>query len=188
MAKAQHSALRAWIVGLTTGGTLLGLGGAVAQAADPSGVWMVADQTAKIRIEPCADGYWGVIDWERQPGTDSHNPDPSKRGRPLLGTPLLISMKPAEGNAWQGKVYNPQDGGFYNASISLERPDVLKLQGCMLIFCSEQRWTRAASVADTGRATTGASAQAQAQAHPRNVCPQQSSGAAAAPRRNQQAR
>lgn len=185
MAKEQHSGLRAWMVGLTAGGALLGLGGAGAQAADPSGVWMVADQTAKIRIEPCPDGYWGVIDWERQPGTDSHNPDPSKRGRPLLGTPLLISMKPAEGNAWQGKVYNPQDGGFYNASISLERPDVLKLQGCMLIFCSEQRWTRAAAPADAGRATTGASGQAQAR--PRNVCPQQSSGAAAS-RRNQQAR
>ena len=43
----------------------------------------------KVRlIEHCADGYWGSIAWERQPGFDAHNPDPSKRGRPLLGTPV----------------------------------------------------------------------------------------------------
>lgn len=178
MAIREQNALRAFVLSLTASGAVLALANGVAQAADPSGVWMVADQSAKIRIEPCADGYWGVIDWEKNPGTDSHNPDPAKRGQPLLGKPILIAMKPADGNGWEGKVYNPQDGGFYNATISLERPDVLKLQGCMWVFCSDQRWTR---VADSAHATTGASAQAR----PRSVCPPQSSGTAAAPRRNQ---
>ncbi len=147
---------RAFLLGLAASAAALALSGMAARAADPSGVWMVADQTATIRIAPCADGYWGVIDWERKPGTDTHNPDPAKRGQPLIGTPILIAMKPAGSNEWDGKVYNPQDGGFYNANISLERPDVLKLQGCMLIFCSDQRWTR---VPDSARATTGAGAQ-----------------------------
>ena len=139
--------------------------GAAASAAEPTGVWLTADQSARIRIEPCADGYWGVIDWERQAGVDEKNPDPSKRGKPLLGTPILISMKPSGASEWEGKVYNPKDGGFYTARISLPRPEVLKLEGCMLIFCSGENWTR---VPDQAQATTGA---ASNQARARSVCP-----------------
>ncbi len=166
MMKPQRCSLRAFLICLAAGGAALAT--APAQAADPSGVWMVADQSAKIRIEPCADGYWGVIDWERQPGIDSHNPDPSKRGRPLLGTPILVAMKPAEPNEWQGKVYNPKDGGFYKASITLKGQNMLELQGCMWILCGDERWTR---TSDASHATTGASAQMRAQAPPHSICP-----------------
>ena len=69
-------------------------------------------------------------------------------------------------NQWDGKVYNPKDGGFYNASISLKGPNALRLEGCMLIFCSGETWTR---VADQPRATTGAATQTP----PPSVCPQQ---------------
>src|SRR5262249_47536527 len=128
------------------------------------------------RIEPCNDGYWGVIDWEKQAGTDDKNPDPAKRGRPLLGTPILMAMKPAQTNLWQGKIYNPKDGGVYTARISLPRPEVLKLEGCMLIFCGGENWTR---VADQPQVTTGA---ASTQPRARSACP---GGAhAAAQRRN----
>jgi len=168
MMKAVSCSVRALVVCLAAGGAALAAGSG--QGGDPSGVWMVSDQTAKIRIEPCTDGYWGVIDWERNPGTDSNNPDPSKRGRPLLGTPILIQMKAAEPNEWQGKVYNPKDGGYYNASISLQGSDTLKLEGCMWVFCGGERWTR---TPDAARATTGAGAQAKA----RSVCPPQSAGA-----------
>jgi uncharacterized protein (DUF2147 family) len=145
-----------------------------ASAADPSGVWWVSDHSAKIRVEPCADGYWGVIDWERQPGIDEKNPDPSKRGKPLLGTPILLSMKPSKPNEWEGKVYNPKDGGFYTAHISLQRPEVLKLEGCMWIFCGGENWTR---VSDQAQLTTGAPSN---QPNARNVCPR---GAQAQPQR-----
>jgi uncharacterized protein (DUF2147 family) len=169
MMKAVPCALRAFVLCVAAGGAALAAG--VGQAADPSGVWMVSDQTAKIRIEPCADGYWGVIDWERNPGTDANNPDPAKRARPLLGTPILLQMKPAERNEWQGKVYNPKDGGYYNATISLEGQDALKIEGCMLIFCGDEHWRR---TSDPTHATTGASTQTK----PRSVCPPQSAGAA----------
>jgi len=145
-----------------------------ASAADPRGVWWVADHSARIRIEPCSDGYWGVIDWERQPGIDDKNPDPSKRGKPMLGVPILLSMKPSRPNEWEGKVYNPKDGGFYTARISLERPDVLKLEGCMWVFCSGENWTRASG---QDQITTGA---ASGPPNARNVCPR---GAQAQPQR-----
>ncbi len=148
---------------------------ATAHAADPTGVWLTADQSAKIRVEHCPDGYWGGIDWEKVPGTDKKNPDPSKRGRPLLGTPILIAMKPSGANKWDGKVYNPKEGSYYDISVMLQDPNRLKLQGCMLIFCGGETWTRAA---DQPRNTTGAAGAAQGP--PRSVCP----GAAAAPRRH----
>ena len=95
---------------------------------------------------------------------DTNNPDPARRGKPLLGAPILLSMKPSEANHWEGKVYNPKDGGFYRANISLIGQSQLKLEGCMLIFCSGETWTRAP---EPPRVTTGA-----ASTHPRSVCPQ----------------
>ena len=166
MTIASRNSLRAFVLCLTTGSAALGMSGAAVSAADPSGLWMVADQTARIRIEPCANGYWGSIDWEQKPGIDSHNPDPAKRGQPLLGTPILIGMKQGQPNEWEGQVYNPKDGGFYKASISLTRPDTLKLEGCMWVFCSGESWTR---VVEQTRATTGA--MASTQPRPRSACP-----------------
>ena len=176
MAMQDRNSWRAFFVCLATTGAALALSAATAQAADPTGVWLTADQSARIRVEHCADGYWGSIDWERQPGTDAKNPDPAKRGRPLLGTPILIAMKPSEPNKWDGKVYNPKEGSYYNVSIILDDPSKLRLQGCMLIFCGGETWSR---VADQ-RATTGAGGATQAAPH--SACPQHA-GAAAQPRR-----
>jgi uncharacterized protein (DUF2147 family) len=160
--------LRALASCLAATGAVLALSAATAQAADPTGVWLTADQSARIRVEKCPDGYWGSIDWEKVPGTDSKNPDPAKRGRPLLGTPILIGMKPSEPNKWDGKVYNPKEGSTWNVSIILEDANRLKLQGCMLIFCGGETWTR---VADQQRSTTGTAGASQAPP-PRSVCPQ----------------
>jgi len=154
MAMRDRSSLRALFVCLAAGGAVLAASNAF--ATDPSGEWMVADHSARIRIEPCRDGYWGSIAWEREPGVDSKNPDPKRRGKPLLGAPILLSMKPDDDHRkWEGKVYNPKDGGFYSASIQLESPNKLRLEGCMLIFCSGETWTRAA---EPSHATTGAAA------------------------------
>ena len=49
-----------------------------------------------------------------QPKTDKHNADASKQGRPLIGIPIVLSMKPGGGDVWQGQVYNAEDGGTYS--------------------------------------------------------------------------
>jgi len=163
MAIRDHSSLRALVVCLAAGGAVLAASNAL--AADPTGEWMVADHTARIRIEHCPDGYWGSIAWEKQPGIDKNNPDPKRRGRPLLGAPILLSMKPSEDQKWEGKVYNPKDGGYYNASITLESANALHLEGCMLIFCSGETWTRVSQPSHA--ATTGAAVAAKTP----SVCP-----------------
>jgi uncharacterized protein (DUF2147 family) len=119
-----------------------------AAAADPAGEWLVKDGSARIRIEPCANGLWGFISWVREPGTDHKNPDPAKRTRSIIGVPILRSMTPVKPNRWEGEVYNADNGKMYSASIALVSDDVLKIEGCVLggLFCGGENWTRAQQV------------------------------------------
>jgi uncharacterized protein (DUF2147 family) len=115
-----------------------------ALAADPAGDWLVADRTAVIRIAPCGEAYCGTIAWTSVPGTDEHNPDPGKRNRPIVGTQILLGMKPAgRGNRWDGEIYNPENGKTYSGHIVLLNSDLLRIEGCLLFFCSGENWTRA---------------------------------------------
>ena len=132
----------------------LALLGGPALAADPTGNWLVKDQTAVIRIAPCADALCGTIAWTSQPGLDENNPDPRKRDRPIVGTQILLGMKPAGGtggasgtggaggNRWDGEIYNPENGKTYSGHIILLSPDLLRIEGCLLIFCGGENWTR----------------------------------------------
>ena len=122
---------------------------ASAAAADPKGAWLVEDKSAQIEIENCTGALWGVVIWERMPGRDNENPDPSLRGRPTLGIPILLGMRPVvppgpDGMVWRGQIYNAMNGRTYDASIKLLSPDVLHLEGCVLggFFCGGQNWTR----------------------------------------------
>jgi uncharacterized protein (DUF2147 family) len=111
--------------------------------ADPTGQWMVEKGYARIRIENCGNSFWGAVAWEQTPGIDNKNPDASKRGRPTLGMPILLDMKPVDPNKWSGKIYNSEDGQTYSSNISLTSPDVLRVQGCVLgILCGGESWTR----------------------------------------------
>jgi len=129
-------------------------GGAVAQMAEPSGVWIVANGNARVRIGPCGEAYWGVIDWARTPNLDKNNPDPAKRSRPVIGMPILLEMRPAGPNEWKGEIYNAENGKTYDGKMSIAGPDALKISGCVFggLFCGGQTWERfkeegAASVA-----------------------------------------
>jgi uncharacterized protein (DUF2147 family) len=116
-----------------------------ASAADPIGNWLVANGHAQVKIVPCGDALWGVIDWTEKPGeVDKHNPDPAKRMRPVLGMPILLAMKPSAPNEWSGHVYNAENGKTYIARISLIEEDVLKITGCVMggLFCGGENWTR----------------------------------------------
>jgi uncharacterized protein (DUF2147 family) len=109
--------------------------------ADPTGLWMVQKGYAKIRIENCGNSLWGAVAWEQKPGIDDKNPDASKRGRPTLGMPVLLDMKPADQNKWTGHIYNSEDGKTYSSYVSLASPDVLQVRGCFII-CMGEDWTR----------------------------------------------
>jgi uncharacterized protein (DUF2147 family) len=124
---------------------LLGLTVAPASAADPSGDWLVENGEARIRVAFCAGSLWGVVSWEKNPGgKDTSNPDPAKRSRDSLGMPILIDMKPSGADKWAGQIYNAKDGKMYQASVSLESENALKVRGCVLggLFCGGETWAR----------------------------------------------
>ena len=112
----------------------------------PVGEWIVEDGTGRVQVQPCGSALCGLISSAKNPrDTDRHNPDASKRSRPLLGLPILLDMKPTKPNRWEGRIYSPEDGKTYTSNLSLKNPDVLRVEGCAFggLFCGGQNWTRA---------------------------------------------
>ena len=116
-----------------------------AVAADPIGDWLVKDGYANIRIDICSGKLWGIVAWEKTPGgLDVENPDPTKKGRPTLGIPILMGLAQKGPNKWQGEIYNSQNGKMYSANVSLADENTLDLEGCLFtdFMCLTQKWTR----------------------------------------------
>jgi uncharacterized protein (DUF2147 family) len=116
---------------------------APAAAASPLGNWMVEEKTAQIRVIDCGAALWGIISWEKVPGTDTYNPDAALRARPLLGAAILLGMKGDKPGEWNGKVYNAQNGKEYDATISSPDDQTLNMRGCLVYpLCQTVTWTR----------------------------------------------
>ncbi len=136
---------------LVLSGTILLAATATAVAADPVGEWLVKDGSARIKIVSCPPALWGIISAEKSPGRDTSNRDPSMRGRPILGIPILINMRQSatEPNLWTGKIYDPQGtaivsgGGIYDAKMTLNKKDMLEVRGCFGgLICDGEDWKR----------------------------------------------
>lgn len=117
------------------------------EASEPSpvGEWLVEDGEASIRIEECGNNLCGVVagakNWNE---TDRKNPNPELRNRPIIGMPILLDMKPAKSNRWEGRAYNSKNGQTYTANISLNNSQSLRVEGCVFggFLCGGQNWTR----------------------------------------------
>jgi uncharacterized protein (DUF2147 family) len=132
--------------------TLIAATAAVAQAIEPSGVWLTQAGDARVRISKCGGGICGVIVWLRnpidsatgKPATDDKNPNPALARRPMIGLPLFSTMQPSGPNKWSGEIYNADDGNTYASRISLTGADSLRVEGCVGALCGGETWTRAA--------------------------------------------
>jgi uncharacterized protein (DUF2147 family) len=119
---------------------------APALSASPEGLWLVKDQTARIRIEKCGNAMWGTIAWQKTPSTDNNNPNPAMRNKSLVGSKVLIGMRPAGGDRWEGDVYNARDGKTYSSKMALLPSGGLEIKGCVFggLICDGETWTRMA--------------------------------------------
>jgi len=125
---------------------------APARAADPLGTWLTGDKKGKVHIVNCGGAICGTLSWlaepndpdTKQPKTDKNNTDAGKKGRPLLGIPIVLNMKPAGGEKWEGQVYNAEDGSTYSGSFTMTGANSAELKGCVMggIICKGQTWTR----------------------------------------------
>ncbi len=124
-----------------------------ARAADALGTWYTADKDSQVRITNCGGALCGTLVWLKvpndpatgRPKTDKNNANASKQSHPLIGTPIVLGMKPSGQNVWSGDVYNAQDGKTYSGSFTLTSATTAELKGCVLggLICKSQTWTRA---------------------------------------------
>ncbi len=119
---------------------------AFAAPASIAGNWKTDDSTSIISFYPCGKSMCGKIAKflvpEAAGGTrDEKNPDKTKRSRRLLGLPIFWNLTP-DGNSWAGKGYTPKEGRNFNADISRDG-DILKVKGCVMVFCKTATFTKA---------------------------------------------
>jgi len=125
--------------------TLLAPAAALAGADGPIGKWRTGDGSAQVQIRECSVGLCGsIVATADRSGADENNPNPSLRGRKLLGLPIL-SLKKAGDNTWSGDVYNAQNGQNYHARLSMSGDSALTIEGCVpdTNVCGAEKWTRA---------------------------------------------
>jgi uncharacterized protein (DUF2147 family) len=115
-----------------------------AASADPAGEWRTADG-ATVRIKSCGGGYCGFVATVRgAPGKDVRNPDPSKRGRSVLGIEVLMNLRPKGDKSWTGTSYNAEDGLLYIATVTETGGSSLEVKGCGANggVCGSETWAR----------------------------------------------
>jgi uncharacterized protein (DUF2147 family) len=119
-------------------------------AADATGIWTTAEGKAHVRVAACGSALCGTVIWLREPNgpdgrpkLDDKNEDAAQRNRPILGSSVLLGMKPSGDDQWKGSIYNAEDGKTYSATFTLQGTTSAQLQGCVAaIFCKSQVWTR----------------------------------------------
>ncbi len=130
----------------------LALAGGTARAADINGLWLVQDRTAIVRIASCGAALCAKVATIFQPNdpatgkpwVDNKNVDRAKRDRPLLGLAIATAMKPSGApGRWVGRVYSIDYGRDYAGSITRTSPTQLKVEGCQLMICESETWTKA---------------------------------------------
>ena len=94
-----------------------------ALASAPEGVWLSEDGGAKVQFANCGCKLCGTVAWLNEPNdpktgkpkTDTRNPDPTKRARPLLGLQVVLGLTANGPKKWSGKIYRAEDGRTYSA-------------------------------------------------------------------------
>lgn len=127
-----------------------------AGAAAVEDLWVTPGYAARVRIEPCAanpaercgriEWLWEAVDASDRPVRDSHNPDRALRARPVAGLMILQGFRPGTAEWRGGRIYNPEDGRSYDATLRLRGADLLEVRGCVAFLCQSQLWRRASSM------------------------------------------
>ncbi|MBC8020003.1 MAG: DUF2147 domain-containing protein, partial [Methyloceanibacter sp.] len=150
----QHHACAA-VIGLLTAAFLAPVSPSHAASADPTGYWIKpdAERESKIHVFKCGKGrsqLCAKIAWLKEPNDrkglplhDIRNQDPSQRGRPIVGLAIFTGLTPSAPSTWTGKIYNPEDGHTYSATLTVVSRKQILLKGCKAwLLCGERQWLR----------------------------------------------
>jgi uncharacterized protein (DUF2147 family) len=125
--------------------------------SDVTGVWIDHTKRGAVEIMPCGNRLCGYIYWVKdlvsrdgKPVVDANNPDPTRRGKPICGTQILVNLsqqgRAQIGHVWgAGSIYNPDEGAKFDVELKLLSPNELSVLGYLGIkMLGEQfTWTRA---------------------------------------------
>ena len=97
------------------------------------GVWFNEEKEAKIRFYEQDGKLYGKIVWLKEPKsqtmTDTNNPRPELRGRPLIGLVILKGFE-KDGKNWKnGDIYDPKSGKTYSSTIKWAGENQLNIRG-----------------------------------------------------------
>jgi uncharacterized protein (DUF2147 family) len=125
------------------------LAAAAAMSPDSAvGRWRTQTRNGIVEVERCGASICGKLvtsDGLREDPNrlDSNNKNPSLRGRRLMGLQILGGFTRGDGEWSGGTIYNGEDGGTYNATVTPLDADHLKVKGCIIWpLCKSQTWTR----------------------------------------------
>jgi uncharacterized protein (DUF2147 family) len=131
---------------------LIAAGTATADAVH--GEWATQGHAGRVLIRACENApekscgvivwLWEPLDKQGRPVTDVRHPSLARRATPLIGLQMLSDFTAgAKPNTWSGgTIYNPEDGRNYAATLTLQAPDQLSAEGCVLFVCSRQIWRK----------------------------------------------
>jgi uncharacterized protein (DUF2147 family) len=117
----------------------------IAQDANKvAGTWQSQSGITRVKVSPCGAGLCGHVVWQKSPSKDVHNPDPSKRERPIVGLQLVSNMKPVGNDEWRGAIYNYEDGKTYHGKVKVVSGNAIQIGGCVMggMLCQSKTWTK----------------------------------------------
>lgn len=143
---------------LVAGIGCVGIASAAGQADAIVGTWLTSDGSSRIQVADSGGVWNGRVVWLAEPAfpaNDPHgmagkpkvdrlNPDPSLRGRPVLGMTVLSGLHYAGNGAWEGgTIYTPATGKAYPCRASLAPDGDLQLSVGGSVFGRTLTWKRA---------------------------------------------
>jgi|SRR6476646_11674883 uncharacterized protein (DUF2147 family) len=128
-------------------------GAAAVRATDttsPLGLWKNEDATFEIfendgKLSARIVALREPRTREGQEKTDIHNPDQSKRIRPIIGLVFMSGFSRKNATRWDnGTIYDPKSGSTYSCFMELVSPNEIKVRGFIGISLIGRTdvWTR----------------------------------------------
>ena len=130
-----------------------------AASVDPTGYWYKPDavRKSKIQVFKCGKGksqLCAKIAWLKDPNdskgsrcTTFATRTPRCAAGPSWASTIFTGLAPSAPGTWTGKIYNPEDGHTYSATLTVVSRKEIKLSGCKAwLLCGEKQWLRTSAL------------------------------------------
>lgn len=114
------------------------------------GTWLTQDQEGHVQIYKKDDKYFGKITWLKEPNdekgqpfTDTENPNPALKSRPLIDLDVALNFEYQNEEWINGQLYDPETGKSYKGKMWLTNDgQSLKVRGYWSVFYLTETWKK----------------------------------------------